>query len=312
MARSVLTCLGAVALLAGASPLLAAAPTPPRPAAPLPSDRLLDIETVRLWDGRAPGATGDLAEETPTLTVFRVLPGFGNGTAVIVAPGGGYVGVSANLEGRIVADWFASRGITAFLLNYRTGPRARLPIPFADGRRAMQYVRANAARFKVDPARIGMIGFSAGGHLAAMTAAQATEGDPAAADPLDRVGSRPDFLVLAYPWLEGTVVDASGQSQYCMFAQTDCRPADYAQYVPTRFVTDRMPPTFLYHTTTDSLVPAGGSLRFYEALHAARVPVELHVFDHGEHGSAMGGGDPALARWPDLMEHWLRRLRFIR
>ena len=153
-----------------------------------------------------------------------------------------------------------------------------------------------------------MIGFSAGGHLSAMTAAQPVDGKPAAADPLDRVSSRPDFLVLAYPWLEGTAVDPKGQSQYCMFAPTDCRPGDYERYQPTRFVTAKMPPTFIYHTTADSLVPAVGSLRFYEALDAKKVPVELHVFARGEHGSGLGGSDPALARWPELLENWMRNL----
>ncbi|MFC4595482.1 alpha/beta hydrolase [Sphingobium tyrosinilyticum] len=269
-------------------------------------DDFLDVEEFRLWPGRAEGAESDKPDETPTLTVFRVLKGAENGAAVIVAPGGGYVGLATALEGRPVADWFTSRGITAFLLKYRTGPRARLPIPLSDGRRAVQFVRANATKYGIDPNRVGMIGFSAGGHLAAMTAVQAVSGAAEAADQVDRVSSRPNFLVLAYPWLEGMKIDAKGQSQYCMFAGVNCRPEDYASFTPLQHVTGDMPPTFIYHTTNDSLVPAEGSLRFYEALHSRKVPVEMHVFGPGEHGSGMGGSDPALARWPELLEHWLR------
>jgi acetyl esterase/lipase len=96
-----------------------------------------------------------------------------------------------------------------------------------------------------------------------------------------------------------------------MFARTDCNPGDYERFMPVRFVTDRMPPTFIYHTTTDSLVPVEGSLRFYQALRANRVPVELHVFGTGEHGTGFGGADPALARWPELLENWLRSLKLL-
>lgn len=269
---------------------------------------LLGLETLRLWPGRAAGADGDGPNQTPTLSILRPQQGYANGAAVVVAPGGGYVNLADNLEGRQVADWFASRGITAFVLKYRVGPKARLPIPLSDGRRAIQFVRANAARFGIDPGRIGMIGFSAGGHLSATIAATAVAGRPDAEDPVERVSSRPDFLVLGYPWLEGTAIDAEGKSQYCTFTRRACDPKAYVQYLPVRAVTAAMPPTFLYHTTADGLVPAMGSLRFYEALHAKGVPVELHMFASGDHGTGLGGSDPALARWPDLLEHWLRAL----
>lgn len=282
-------------------------------AAPVPasSDPFLGTATYRLWTGRAPGATSDGADETPTVTVFRPQEGRANGAAVVVAPGGGYIGLAAILEGREVADWFTARGVTAFVLKYRVGPKARLPIPFADGARAIRFVRAYAATFNIDPAWIGMIGFSAGGHLAATTAASATAGRADAGDPIERIGSRPDFLVLGYPWLEGTALDAKGDSQYCDFSRhafpaSACEPRAYQQYAPTRLVTAAMPPTFIYHTTGDKLVPAEGSLRFYEALKARNVPVELHVFQEGEHGTGLGGSDPALTAWPILLENWLR------
>lgn len=274
-------------------------------AAPIPA-AALGLETVRLWPGRAPEASSDKADETPTLTIFRPQPGSENGTSVIVAPGGGYMGLSMVSEGRQVADWFNSRGITTFLLQYRVGPKARLPIPLLDGARAVRYVRANAARFKLNPNRIGMIGFSAGGHLTATTAGKADAGNATSPDPIERVSSRPDFAILGYPWLEGMMIEKGGKSQYCMFQGKACDPKQYVQYRPIDDVTERFPPTFIYHTTADSLVGANGIVNFYEALIAKKVPAEMHIFANGQHGSGFGGADPALARWPELLELWLR------
>lgn len=288
----------------------------PRPAASerpvaLIADPFMETETVRLWPGRAAGATDDSVEQTPTMTIFRPQKGQANGAAVIVAPGGGYVELAGNIEGRQVADWFASRGITAFVLKYRIGPTARLPIPLLDGARAIRFVRANAARYSLDPTRLGMVGFSAGGHLAATTAATASLGQPTSPDPVERASSRPDFLVLGYPWLEGTAIDATGRSQYCTFAGGACDPKAYARYGPTLSVTAAMPPVFVYHTSNDPVVDAGGITRFYDALQSRHVPVELHIFAAGRHGTGLGGSDPALALWPNLLEPWLRALGML-
>lgn len=306
-----------LAVLLGAATNSVAAQTvrPADAAAPVPisSNPFLAIETYRLWPGRAEHAASDEPAESPTITIIRPQQGYANGAAIVVAPGGGYVALASSLEGRQVADWFASRGVTAFVVQYRVGAKARLPIPLADGRRAVRFVRAHARSFGIDPDRIGMIGFSAGGHLSAMTAATADRGRESAQDPIERASSRPDFLVLGYPWLEGTALDAEGRSQYCTFAQrfepkSACRPGEYQDYLPLRLVTSAMPPTFIYHTTADKLVPAEGSLRFYEALKAQKVPVELHVFASGEHGTGLGGSDPSLTQWPLLLENWLRGL----
>ena len=281
-------------------------------AAPVPNrNEFLGIETFRLWQTRAPLATSDNPDEIPTLTLFRPPSGRDTGTAVIVAPGGSYMGLSGILEGRDVAAWFAAHGVTAFVLNYRVGARARLPTPLLDGVRAVRFVRANAARWHISAARIGMIGFSAGGHLAASVAGLATPGDAPSPDPIERVDSRLDFVVLAYPWLEATTLDAQGRSQYCQFARTSCNPAAYAQYRPIDRVTDAYPPTFIYHTTTDTLVKTSGSLTFYQALAAHHVPVEMHIFANGAHGTGLGGADPALAHWPELLAEWLRGLGLL-
>jgi acetyl esterase/lipase len=288
--------------------------TPPLTVEARPPDGLR-VDTYRLWPGRAPGAQSDAASETPTLTLFRPPPGRANGTAVVIAPGGGYTDLASSLEGAEPAAWFTARGVAAFVLTYRVGQTARLPIPLFDGARAIRFVRAHAAEFQIDPKRIGMMGFSAGGHLAAMTAVEGAPGDPTSADGIERVSSRPDFLILGYPWLEGTLPDAKGQSQYCSFAQSragpPCVSADYARFAPTAKVTAATPPTFIYHTTADDLVPVQGSLRFFEALVAHRVPAEFHAFEAGAHGSGLGGLSASLVLWPDLLQEWMRRRRLL-
>lgn len=271
-------------------------------------DAFFGTRTYRLWQGRAPGAIGDDAAETPTISVVTPREGPANGTAVVLAPGGGYVGLASGLEGAQVAQWFAARGVTAFVVKYRVGERARLPIPLHDGERAMRFVRAHAAEFGIDPARIGMMGFSAGGHLAATTAAGADDGNPASADPVERAGSRPDFLILGYPWLEGMQFDERfGTSQYCYFTRDESCDADsYARYLPLDGATADMPPTFIYHTTNDDLVPVEGSVRFYSRLIELGVSAEMHLFANGRHGTGLGGSDPALNLWPEALEEWMR------
>lgn len=282
----------------------------PHSDAPLPLV-LRQARTFRLWAGRAPGAKSDSPSETPTITWYPPPFGWTNGTAVIVAPGGGYVGLAAVLEGTEPASWFNARGVTAFVLQYRIGRDARLPIPLLDGARAMRFVRAHAAEFHVDPNRIGMMGFSAGGHLTAMTAVQATDGKPDATDPVERVSSRPDFIILGYPWLEGTQVLPDGRSQYCEFAtwatHLPCHPQDYVRFAPRLYVTAKVPPTFIYLTSDDGLVPPEGALRFYEELWKLHVPVEMHIFESGRHGSGLGGADPSLSLWPHLLQEWMRQ-----
>lgn len=266
--------------------------------------------TYRLWPGRAPGATSDSPSQTPTLTWYPPPHGSSNGTAVIVAPGGSYLGLAGILEGTEPASWFTTRGVTAFVLQYRVGSHARLPIPLFDGARAVRFVRAHAAQFHIDPNRIGMMGFSAGGHLTAMTAVQATPGNPEATDPVERVSSRPDFIILAYPWLEGMQLMPNGHSQYCDFAisttHLPCHPQDYVRFNPLLYVTAKAPPTFMYLTSDDGLVPPEGALRFYEELWERHIPVEMHIFEPGGHGSGLGGDDLELSTWPRLLQQWMR------
>jgi acetyl esterase/lipase len=271
------------------------------------NNAFLGIQTIRLWPGDAPEAKGTACEDTPTLTIFDPQGGQGNGSAVIVLPGGGYFWLSGNSEGRQVADWFTARGFRAFILSYRLSSNGYLlPVPLLDAWRAIQTVRARARDYQIDPNRIVVIGFSAGGHLAALAATQFVPGNPNAESPIERASSRPDYLVLGYPWIGAISSDTSHLSYCKLFNVMDRCEALRAAYSPDLFVTKETPPTFIYHTFNDQTVPVEQSLRFYDALVKAGVPSEIHIFANGSHGSGLGRSDAALDQWPNLLETWLR------
>jgi len=279
-------------------------------AIPGANNAYLGIQTVRLWPGDAPQAKGQACEDIPAITILDPQSGQANGSAVVVFPGGAYVGLAANLEGRQIADWFTARGFRAFIVSYRLSSNGYLlPVPLLDARRAIQTVRARAADYQIDPNRIVLIGFSAGGHLAALAATQPDPGNPEADDPIARVSSRPNYLVLGYPWIGAISTDTSHLSYCKIFNVLDpparCEALRLA-YSPDLFVTKDTPPTFWYHTFDDQTVPVEQGLRFYEALVKAGVPSEAHIFAHGAHGSGLGKGDPSLDQWPALLETWLR------
>jgi len=287
---------------------IAAASAQMQSCAPIVQDNdFLGIQTVRLWPGTAPEAKGSACEDIPTLTVFNPPQGSENGSAVIVLPGGAYVNLASIHEGRQVADWFTQRGFRAFVLSYRLSSKGYLlPVPLLDARRAVQTVRARASDYHIDPNRIVVIGFSAGGHLAALAATQPVPGSPDAEDPINRVSSRPDYLVLGYPWIGAISSDTSHLSYCKLFNVMDTCETLRLAYSPDLFVSKDTPPTFLFHTFTDSTVPIEQGMRFYEALIKAGVPSELHVFAKGPHGVGFGGTDLALEQWPGLLETWLR------
>lgn len=276
-------------------------------ATPGQNNDFLGIQTIRLWAGPAPQAKGDACKDIPTLTILAPHEGTENGSAVIIFPGGSYINLAANLEGRQYADWFTARGFRAFIVQYRlTSSGYVLPIPLLDARRAIQLVRSRARDYLINPNRIVVVGSSAGGHLAALAATQFVPGNPDAADPADRVSSRPDALVLVYPWIGAITSDMSHLSYCKTFKLMDRCDALRSAYSPDLFVTKDTPPTFWYHTFDDQTVPVEQGLRFYEALVKAGVPSEAHIFPHGAHGSGLGKGDPALDQWPVLLETWLR------
>ncbi len=268
---------------------------------------LLGIQTVRLWPGDAPEAKGKACEDVPTLTIFAPQMGHDTGSAVVIFPGGAYEHLAANLEGRQVADWFAARGFRAFVVSYRQSADGYLlPVPLLDARRAIQTVRARAQEYHIAPNRIVAIGFSAGGHLAALASTQFVPGDPKAADPIERVSSRPDYVVLGYPWIGAISSDTSHLSYCKLFNVMDKCEALRKAYSPDLYVTKETPPTFWYHTFNDQTVPLEQGLRYYQALVKAGVPAEAHIFANGPHGTGLGAGDAALDQWPGLLETWLR------
>lgn len=247
-----------------------------------------------LWPRGAPQARGDGAQDRPALTIH--LPeARANGCGVIVNPGGGYRTLASDHEGQQVARWLNRCGIAAFLLRYRVGPEYHSDASLLDGLRAMRWVRSQAADFGLDEGRIGMLGFSAGGHLAAAVGTRWDDGAPNHEDAVERASSRPDFLVLAYAVTNGPVRG---------------RKADEYTPVDDR-VTAKTPPAFIVHTHEDAIVSPEQSVLFYNALLCAGVPAELHVFGHGEHGVGLAPGDPDVNEWPKLLHRWLRRRGFL-
>jgi acetyl esterase/lipase len=271
------------------------------------NNSFLGVETVRLWPGPAPQAKGDTCDDIPVMTIFDPHPGTENGSAVVIFPGGAYTHLAGNLEGRQVADWFTARGFAAFVVSYRLSSHGYLlPVPLLDARRAIQTVRARADDYHVAPDRIVVVGFSAGGHLAALAGTQPVAGNPEADDPIERVSSRPDYLVLGYPWIGALGTDFS-HLNYCKLLNVmDQCEALRKAYSPDLFVSKDTPPTFIYHTFDDQTVPVEQALGFYDALVKAGVDSELHIFATGKHGSGLGEGNAALDQWPNLLESWLR------
>lgn len=257
-----------------------------------------------LWESGAPGALGTADTDKPTLTFYRASRG-ATGTAVVVAPGGGYGGLAMDHEGRQVAAFFNAMGVTAFVLKYRLGPRYRHPIELGDAQRAIRLVRSRAQEFGITADRIGMMGFSAGGHLTATTGTHFDEGKVDAADPVDRASSRPDFLILGYPVItfEAGVTHA-GSVRNLLGENAD--PKLIQELSNELHVTERTPPTFLFHTNADTGVVPENSVRFYLALRKAKVPAEMHIFENGPHGVGLALGDPALSAWPTLLTNWMR------
>lgn len=262
-----------------------------------------------LWPGGAPGALGEADEDKPSLTPF--LAKSPNGTAVVVCPGGGYRGLAFEKEGTDIAKWLNSLGISAFVLKYRLGPKYHHPAMIHDAQRAIRIVRSRAAELHIQPDRIGIWGFSAGGHLASTAATHFDSGDPNAADPIDRAGSRPDFAILSYPVISmNSEFVHKGSRTNLLGEAPDPKLAD--DLSNDERVTAQTPPTFLFHTTADATVPVENSVRFYMALRKAGVPAELHIFQNGPHGVGLASTDATLSAWPALLANWLRERGLLR
>jgi acetyl esterase/lipase len=274
-----------------------------------PSSTVQAPQIVRLWPGPAPGALGDQDEDTPTITVYLPSNTAGPVAAVIIAPGGSYRALSMIKEGREPAEYLNSLGLAAFVLKYRLGPKYHHPVELGDAQRAIRLVRARANQWGVAPDRIGMFGFSAGGHLASAASTHADAGRAQATDPIDRVSSRLNFAVLAYPVISFIEPWTHQGSKTNLLGDTPDPQLARSLSSDTQ-VTSATPPTFIYHTNADTAVPVENSVSYFLALRKAGVPAELHVFKDGAHGTGLGQQDPALAVWPTLLANWLRASGF--
>jgi len=262
---------------------------------------------VLIWPKGAPGALGNGDADNPKMYIYPAL-GEGEHPAVIVLPGGGYNNLSTENEGAAAARWLSQRGVTAFVLTYRLGPRYAYPVPMEDGARAVRYVRSRAAELGIDKNKVGLWGFSAGGHLAAYIATTHDAGDKKAADPIDRESDRPDFVILSYARL---TLDPAIPRKTSLEALIGKHPSQELldSVSLERHVTSDTPPCFLFATGDDEVVNPMNSTTFYNALKRAGVQAELHIFERGPHGLGLAQGKdafPELAIYPALIANWMQ------
>ncbi|MFE5318562.1 alpha/beta hydrolase [Paenibacillus sp. NPDC056579] len=252
-----------------------------------------------LWPDGTPNALGNEAEDVPTLVPYLV-EGAEPSAAIIVCPGGGYAR-RAQHEGEPVAQWLNSLGISAFVVHYRVAPY-RHPNPLSDAQRAIRTVRSRAAEWNVDPGRVGILGFSAGGHAASSAGTHFDSGRPDAEDPIERQSSRPDLLVLCYPVISFGEYAHKGSLNNLLGEEPDAALVELMSN--EKQVTELTPPTFLWHTADDASVPVENSLLFASALSRNKVPFELHVFESGRHGLGLAAEQPGVKAWTDVCASW--------
>lgn len=272
------------------------------------------IQRIKLWEATPDVVAGrdtDTDPTEPTLDIYPVTSatpsapdtGVSAAPAMIILPGGGYTHLSTIKEGKDVANLLASHGVASFVLRYRHAPRYNKLIPLQDAQRALRIVRNNAAQYHIDPHRIGIMGFSAGGSLAALAATDTTAPNADAPDAIDRVSARPDFAVLVYAVinLDDPAVTHKGSRDALVGDDDKLATAFSAE----KRVTKETPPVFIVHAATDRTVPVQNSILFFQACRKAGVPAEMHIFPSGPHGFGLAPKDPVLSPWPDLMLHWM-------
>jgi acetyl esterase/lipase len=261
-------------------------------------------KTELLWPSGAPGAKGKEKKDQPELIIY--LAEKPNGAAVVICPGGGYGHLAMDHEGHQIAKWLNENGIAGFICDYRHRTKGYgHPAPLDDAQRAIRTVRARAKEFNVDPDKIGIIGFSAGGHLASTAVTHFDAGDPLSTDPVKRASSRPDFGILCYPVIAFDQPFTHRGSQKNLLGD-DPAAELVASLSSEKQVTDQTPPCFLWHTAEDKGVPPENSVVFYQALLAHKVPGELHVYEKGKHGLGLAKDVPGTAGWPAACIAWLK------
>lgn len=270
-----------------------------------------DGQIIPLWSGAAPGAQGTEDKDIPTITVYLPRNTPAGMSAVIICPGGSYTNLAMNHEGRQVANYMNSQGVMAFVLKYRLGPKYHHPVEIGDAQRAIRMLRSNAAAWHIATDKIGIMGFSAGGHLAMSASTHFDAGQASAADPIDRVSSRPDFSVLGYPVIS-LVEPWTHQGSKNNLLGPNPDPELARSLSGEQAVTKETPPTFIFQTNADTTVPAENAIHYFLALRKAGIPAEMHVFEKGPHGLGLAMDDPALSEWSKLLTNWMRIHAIIR
>lgn len=263
-----------------------------------------------LWPEGAPGAKGNQPEDIPSIQLYQPPAEKATGSAIVVCPGGGYARLASH-EGHDIAVWLNSIGVTAVVLKYRLGPRYSHPAPMQDVLRAIRTTRVKASEWKIDPNRVGVMGFSAGGHVASTAGTHFDDGNPNATDPIEKASSRPDLLILCYPVITMTLPFAHPGSRQNLIGKEP--PQELIDLMSNeKQITVKTPPAFLFHTTDDATVPVENSMMFAAALRKAKVPYELHVYETGKHGVGLAQNNPVLSTWSKMLENWLHVRGFIK
>ncbi len=279
--------------------------------------------TFPLWPEGAPGASGkevgddNHAGDIPTITVFLPSKEKATGASVVICPGGGYGFLATEHEGRQVAEWLNSIGVAGVMLKYRLAPKYKHPAPLSDAQRAIRTVRSKAKEWGLDPKRVGIMGFSAGGHLASSASTHFVDADATPADPVNAFSSRPDLSILVYPVISFEAEYTHGGSRDNLLGKDAPKDLIHSMSSETQ-VNENTPPAFLAHTLADTAVPVENSVSYAMALRKAKVPFELHVFEKGQHGLGLGTGwegriapEPTFQAWPKLCEAWLKTQGFL-
>jgi len=264
-------------------------------------------EPIPLWEDGAPGAIGDEPADRPEIRIYRpesnAVP-----TAVVVCPGGGYGALAMDHEGHQIGQWLNTIGVTAVVLKYRHAPRYHHPAPLTDVQRAIRYTRAHAAELGVE--RVGVMGFSAGGHLASTVSTHFDAGDDDSDDLIEHQSCRPDFSILAYPVISLTAEYSHRGSARNLLGENPDPELAKSLSNETQ-VTAETPPTFIFQTADDQAVNVRNALAYYGALVEHGVNAELHVYQHGPHGVGLAAGHPALSSWPGRLADWLKANGFL-
>ncbi len=263
-------------------------------------------DSFPLWPHKAPGALGEGEKDIPTLTVFKPEQGKASGAAMVICPGGGYGGLAQH-EGKDYAEWLAKHGVTGFVLKYRLGSAGyRHPVMLQDAARAVRLVRSRATEWGVDPKRVGIMGSSAGGHLASTLLTHFDNGDVHSSDSVEGQSSRPDLGILCYPVITLGEYTHAGSKKNLLGENPS---EELVKLLSNELqVTANTPPTFLWHTYEDTGVVPQNSMMFAMALQKNKVPYELHIYEKGRHGIGLANGHP----WTEQCLRWLKLRGFVK